>query len=123
MFVKIDGWEYLLAKESSNTYSLWHHVTRDDGGYGTEVKEIFVTGEYSKDSVINLYNHIAAKQDHPHRLPASCRNEEISKLTIALKNIGAIYIFKSEVNFTSLLLKFIISYLPQGGKGDWHQFR
>ncbi len=86
MFVKIQSWDYMLTNNGNGTFTIWHHVTPADGGYGTEVRENFKIGQYNKDSVGQLYSYISSLHLSPsERFYSSI--QEIKALTNAMEHL------------------------------------
>lgn len=87
MFVSIQDWTYMLTNDGNGRFTLWHHVTPADGGYGTEVKETFKIGHYSKDTVGQLYHYIASLHMSPSEAYYD-QKREVEALTNAMESLG-----------------------------------
>ncbi|MBQ2956407.1 MAG: hypothetical protein IJE08_08090 [Clostridia bacterium] len=59
---KIEDWDYLIEMKDGKL-SVWHHVTRADGGYGTEVKLSFPADYVKKYGVSKLWSAVAPAQN------------------------------------------------------------
>lgn len=64
-FVRIQDWDYLITDNGNGYFTVWHHVTPADGGYGTEVKQKFRIGRFTRDNIGLLYSHISALHQSP----------------------------------------------------------
>ena len=86
-FVRIQTWDYLITDNGNGYFTVWHHVTPEDGGYGTEVKQKFRVGRFTKENIGLLYSHLAAMHQSPH---PSFYNEqaEIEALATHMENLG-----------------------------------
>ena len=65
MFVKIENWDYMITKVGESEIRVWHHVTRDDGGYGTEVDFTIPIDYFLTHTVEDLYGQICAMHLSP----------------------------------------------------------
>jgi len=61
MFVKIEGWDYSITKHGNSGIRIWHHVTPDDGGYGTEVDFTISDDYFMSHTVEDLYREICRR--------------------------------------------------------------
>lgn len=89
MFVTIQSWDYLIQKEGSSGFSIWHHVTPADGGYGTEVRKLFPMDYMERCSVGSLYDQICGLHVSPSPQYYD-RERELERLEYALRSIGAL---------------------------------
>ena len=84
-FVSIEGWDYELKNEDGSRLLIWHHVTPEDGGYGTKVR-FYITCDYFKNHTVqDLYNEICSKHLSPICID---RASEIKALNDALVSLG-----------------------------------
>ena len=58
--ISVDTWEYLCRKNDCGTFSVWHHVTPADGGYGQEVRLELAPDYFEQHTVEQFYEHIAS---------------------------------------------------------------
>ncbi len=87
IFIKIETWDYMLTNIGTIGFELWHHVTPEDGGYGTEVRLNFPADYFKTHTVEDLYNSPTSMHMRP--TPNSFnREKEIETLKNALKSLG-----------------------------------
>ncbi|MBE7042677.1 MAG: hypothetical protein E7399_04180 [Ruminococcaceae bacterium] len=87
-FVKIEDWDYMITKVGESRIRVWHHVTRDDGGYGTEVDFTIPFDYFLTHTVEDLYQEICRR----HLSPSIYinRNDEIECLKLCLQGLNVI---------------------------------
>lgn len=87
-FVKIEDWDYLLEFDSERRkIRVWHHITPNDWGYGTEVDFSLDYDYFKRNSVSQFYKMVCGKHISPVK---SVYNEEreLQEISSALRNRG-----------------------------------
>jgi len=88
MFIYIEVWDYLLTKEPDGRFLVWHHISPEDGGYGTEV-EVYLSADYfQKHSVKKFYEFIACKQNCRPVGQSFDKQQQIKTITEKLRRAG-----------------------------------
>ncbi|MBE7018870.1 MAG: VWA domain-containing protein [Ruminococcaceae bacterium] len=95
MFVKIEGWDYSITKHGNSGIRIWHHVTPDDGGYGTEVDFTISDDYFMSHTVEDLYREICRRHLSPSMYID--RQSEIACLKLHLKGLNVTFETPSKI--------------------------
>ena len=83
-WVEIAGWRHRVRRDAEGRFTVWHHVTRSDKGYGTEVNFELPKDYFAEHTLDDFYENVTER----HMCVYGSKKREMEALQKAFVSLG-----------------------------------